>query len=73
MCDIEALVGGQNHIQHWFDNEEREYIISAMKNRQDAIHENSSNAQIWASFMSVSYILFTVANSVTKFFHMVKL
>ena len=54
MCDIEALMeGGCSQVEHWFDNEEKEFIISAMKNRQDMVQDNSSNAQIWSIFMSV--------------------
>jgi len=53
MCDIEELMGG-GQIQHWFDNEEKEYIVSAMKNRQDTVHENANNTHIWSSFITVS-------------------
>ena len=53
MCDIEELMGG-GQIQHWFDNEEKEYIVSAMKNRQDTVHENNNSNHIWSTFISVS-------------------
>ncbi|KAL5256854.1 hypothetical protein ACHWQZ_G011949 [Mnemiopsis leidyi] len=54
MCDIEELMGG-GQIQHWFDNEEKEYIVSAMKNRQDAVSENNNSNHIWSTFISNIY------------------
>ena len=50
MCDIEALLAGCQ-VQHWFDNEEKEYVISAMKSRQDETQEN--NGQLWNQFFEV--------------------
>ena len=59
MCDIEELMGG-GQIQHWFDNEEKEYIVSAMKNRQDAVSENNNSNHIWSTFISVGLCVCTV-------------
>lgn len=64
MCDIESLMGS-NQVQHWFDNEEREFIISAMKNREDMAQENNTSNQIWSSFFNVSRI----ANKLLEILH----
>lgn len=57
MCDIEALMCGGGQIEHWFDNEEKEYVVSAMKNRSDAVvADNSAPNHVWASFIAVRHV-----------------